>query len=170
MARSQETFNKKEKEKKRLKKRQEKLAKKEERKANSDGGGLENMMAYVDENGVIVDTPPDPNAKKKTIKASSIEIGVPKRESVEMDVENRGKVTFFNTSKGYGFIKDLSSQESYFVHVNGLIDDVQENDTVTFELERGQKGLNAVRVKIYQDKPAAEKPVENKDDSASEEE
>lgn len=155
MARSQETFNKKEKEKKRLKKRKEKLEKKEERRANSDGGGLENMMAYVDENGVIVDTPPDPNVKKKVIKASSIEIGVPKREAVDTDIENRGKVTFFNTSKGYGFIKDMSTQESYFVHVNGLLEEVAENDIVTFELERGQKGLNAVRVKIYVEKVVA---------------
>jgi hypothetical protein len=55
--------------------------------------------------------------------------------------------------------------------VNGLIDDVQENDTVTFELERGQKGLNAVRVKIYKEKPAVEKPAEEgKDETASEEE
>ena len=66
MARSQETFNKKEKEKKRLKKRQEKQLKKEERKANSKGGGLENMLAYVDENGHITDTPPD-RTKKLTL-------------------------------------------------------------------------------------------------------
>ena len=89
MARSQETFSKKEKEKKRLKKRQDKLAKREERKANSEGGGLENMMAYVDENGMITDTPPDPNAKKKVIKASSIEIGVPKREAIDTDIEKQ---------------------------------------------------------------------------------
>ena len=112
MARTQETFSKKEKEKKRLKKRQEKLAKREERKANAGSGDLDSMMAYVDENGMIVDTPPDPNAKKKVIKASSIEIGVPKREAVDTDIENRGKVTFFNTSKGYGFIKDMATQES----------------------------------------------------------
>ena len=84
MGKSQETYNKKEKEKKRLKKRQDKLAKKEERKANSDGGGLENMMAYVDENGMIVDTPPDP-AKKTKIKASNIELGVPKKEESDED-------------------------------------------------------------------------------------
>ena len=154
MARSQDTFNKKEKEKKRLKKRQEKLARKEERRANSEGGGLENMMAYVDENGVIVDTPPDPSVKKKEIKASSIEIGVPKREAINTVDENRGKVSFFNTSKGYGFIKDLSSQESYFVHVNGLLEDINEGDTVTFELEKGQKGLNAVNVKKYSESKA----------------
>ena len=63
MARSQETFNKKEKEKKRLKKKQEKQLRKEERKANNNkGAGLESMLAYVDENGQITDTPPDKRA------------------------------------------------------------------------------------------------------------
>ncbi|MFK8039196.1 MAG: cold-shock protein [Crocinitomicaceae bacterium] len=168
MARSQETFNKKEKEKKRLKKRQDKLLKKEERKANSEGGGLDNMMAYVDENGVIVDTPPDPTVKRKEIKASSIEIGVPKREVIDTDVENRGKVSFFNTSKGYGFIKDMATQDSYFVHVNGLLEEVVEGDIVTFELERGQKGMNAVRVKKYKEPVAPVASAEDND--ASEEE
>jgi len=146
MGKSQETYNKKEKEKKRLKKRQDKLAKREERKANSDGGGLENMMAYVDENGMIVDTPPDP-AKKTKIKASNIELGVPKKEESDEPTEKQGKVAFYNDSKGYGFINDLNSQEKYFFHVNGLIDEVTENDKVTFEVERGLKGMNAVRVK-----------------------
>src|SRR5690606_2231679 len=103
MAKSQETYSKKEKEKKRLKKRQDKLAKKEERKASSEGGGLENMMAYVDENGNITDTPPDPALKKKIIKASSIEIGVPKRVEEDLTTERQGKISFFNDSKGYGF-------------------------------------------------------------------
>ncbi len=65
MARSQETFNKKEKEKKRLKKKQEKQLRKEERKANNNkGAGLESMLAYVDENGQITDTPPEKTNKK----------------------------------------------------------------------------------------------------------
>lgn len=147
MAKSQETFNKKEKEKKRLKKRQDKLLKKDERKANSDGGGLENMMAYLDEFGNIVDTPPDPTIKKKKIIAGNIELGVPKREDAGEAEANEGKVTFYNESKGYGFIKDGRNSENYFFHVNGLIDEVKENDNVTYELERGQKGMNAVKVK-----------------------
>ena len=122
------------------------MAKKEERKSNSDGGGLENMMAYVDENGMIVDTPPDP-AQKTKIKASNIELGVPKKEESDEPTEKQGKVAFYNDSKGYGFINDLNSQEKYFFHVNGLIDEVTENDKVTFEVERGLKGMNAVRVK-----------------------
>lgn len=147
MGRSQETFGKKEKEKKRLKKREEKAKKREERKENSSGGGLENMLAYVDENGNITDTPPDPDIKKKKIKAEDIVLGIPKKgEYEEEDPIHEGKVTFFNDSKGYGFIRDLKDQESYFVHVNGLKDEVVEGDKVKFELEKGQKGLMAVRV------------------------
>jgi cold shock CspA family protein len=147
MGKSQETFGKKEKEKKRLKKRQDKQKKKEERKANSEGGGLDNMMAYVDEDGNITDTPPDPTKKKKVIKASSIEIGVPKREAEDIPTDFEGKVAYFDDSKGYGFITDNISQEKYFVHVSGLLDEVKENDKVSFKLERGMKGMNAVQVK-----------------------
>ena len=59
-----------------------------------------------------------------------------------------GKVKFFNESKGFGFIKDESSGKEYFVHVSGLVDEVKENDEVTFELKEGKKGLNAVNVKL----------------------
>jgi cold shock CspA family protein len=146
MAKSQDTFNKKEKEKKRLKKRQEKNLKREDRKSNSTGGELENMLAYVDENGNLTDTPPDPSKKRK-VNASSIEISVPRREEEEIDPVHTGRIEFFNDSKGYGFIKEHETQEKYFVHVNGLLQDVKEGDVVTFELERGLKGLNAIRVK-----------------------
>ncbi|AKD04437.1 cold shock domain-containing protein [Pontibacter korlensis] len=60
---------------------------------------------------------------------------------------NRGKVKFFNGEKGFGFIKDESSEQEYFVHVTGLVDEIKENDEVTFELKEGRKGLNAVNVK-----------------------
>ncbi len=59
-----------------------------------------------------------------------------------------GTVKFFNESKGYGFIKDAESDKEYFVHVSGLIDKVNEDDEVTFELQEGKKGLNAVNVKL----------------------
>jgi len=148
MAKSQETYNKKEKEKKRLKKRQDKLKKQEERKANAEAGkgGLDDMIAYVDENGNITDTPPD-LTKKKKVNAKSIEIGVPKREKEEVEAVRHGRVEFFNDSKGFGFIKERDTNEKYFVHVNGLLEDIRENDVVSFELERGMKGMNAVRVK-----------------------
>ena len=146
MAKSQDTFNKKEKEKKRLKKRQEKNLKREDRKSNSSGGELENMLAYVDENGNLTDTPPDPSKKRKVI-ASTIEISVPRREEEEVIAVRTGRVEFFNDSKGFGFIKESDTQEKYFVHVNGLLETIKENDMVTFELERGLKGLNAIGVK-----------------------
>ena len=147
MAKSQETFNKKEKEKLRRKKKEEKERKKEERKANSTGGDLENMLVYVDEEGNFTSTPPDPTKRTK-IKAEDIELGIPKKDESQAADENRkGKITFFNESKGYGFIRDLQTQDSIFVHVNGLIDRVKEGDTVTFRTERGPKGLNAIGVK-----------------------
>jgi CspA family cold shock protein len=61
---------------------------------------------------------------------------------------NKGTVKFFNESKGFGFIKDSESSKEYFVHASGLIDRIKENDEVTFDLEEGRKGLNAVNVKL----------------------
>jgi cold shock protein len=61
---------------------------------------------------------------------------------------NKGTVKFFNESKGFGFIKDAESQEEYFVHVSGLKEEIRENDEVTFDLQEGRKGLNAVNVKL----------------------
>ncbi|MGQ8338315.1 cold-shock protein [Sunxiuqinia sp. A32] len=146
MAKSQQTFSKKEKEKKRLKKRQDKLQKQEERKANSKSSSLDDMIVYVDEYGNFTETPPDPTKKKK-INAESIEISIPKKEEVVFDPIRNGKVDFFDHSKGFGFIIDHQTNERYFVHVNGLTEEVQERDKVSFELEQGLRGLNAVRVK-----------------------
>lgn len=146
MAKSQNAFIKNEKEKRRAKKKQEKQLKKEERKANPQSSELEDMMVFVDENGNLTDTMPDPTKKKKEIDATSIDIGVPKRDDNQSS-ELTGRVEFFNDSKGYGFIKETNTKEKYFVHINGLIDKIQEGDKVSFELERGLKGLNAVRVK-----------------------
>ena len=60
---------------------------------------------------------------------------------------NNGTVKFFNESKGFGFIVDDESKTEYFVHVTGLIDEINEGDVVEFELQEGRKGLNAVNVK-----------------------
>jgi cold shock CspA family protein len=150
MGRSQETFSKKEKEKKKLKKRQDKEQKKEDRKADSNKGkGIEEMLAYVDDEGNITSTPPDPLKKKKEVKQEDIQIGVSRQAELDpADLIRKGTVTFFNTSKGYGFIKDHESQESIFVHQNGLESPIKENDKVTFEVEKGLKGLNAINVKV----------------------
>lgn len=60
----------------------------------------------------------------------------------------KGTVKFFNDSKGFGFIVDAETNEEYFVHVSGLIDEIREDDSVEFELKDGKKGLNAVNVKV----------------------
>lgn len=146
MAKSQQTFNKKEKEKKRLKKQKDKQAKKEERKANAKSSDLDDMIAYVDEFGNITETPPDPTKKEK-IKAENIEISIPKKEEVEEDPIKKGRVDFFDHTKGFGFIIEQETNQKYFVHVNGLTEEIKEGNLVSFELEQGLKGMNCVRVK-----------------------
>lgn len=147
MARSTETFSKKEKEKARLKKAKEKKEKAEDRKANGGKGkSLEDMMAYIDEYGNITSTPPDPSKKIK-INSEDIRVSVARQEDLPHDTVRNGTVTFFNEAKGYGFIKDLQTQESIFVHINALTEPLKENNLVTFETEQGPKGLSAIKVK-----------------------
>jgi cold shock CspA family protein len=149
MAKSQQTFNKKEREKKRLQNRQDKEQKKADRKADGGKGkSLEDMMAYVDDNGNISSTPPDPG-KKRTVQQDSIQISISKQAPMDPALAIRtGTVTFFNESKGYGFIRDHQTQESLFVHVTGLAQPVKEKDKVTFEVGSGPKGPSAVNVKL----------------------
>ena len=151
MGRSQQTYSKTEREKKRLKKREEKQKRKEARKANATGGNFEDMIAYVDHNGNLTDTPPDPSMKVD-VDIEDIQISIPKtteedKIAAEEAKIRKGKVSFFDSSKGFGFIIDTENNEKYFCHVSGLIDTIVENDKVSFELEKGAKGLNAVRVK-----------------------
>ncbi len=61
---------------------------------------------------------------------------------------NKGTVKFFNETKGFGFIKDADSNKEYFVHSSGIKDSISENDEVTFDLQEGKKGLNAVNVNL----------------------
>jgi cold shock CspA family protein len=148
MARGGETFGKREKEKKRAKDKQEKAEKMEERKVNAKKGkGLDEMMAYLDENGNLSSTPPDPK-KMKTFNAEDMQIGVPKHVPGEEDNPIRtGIVTMFKDDKGFGFIRDMQSGESVFVHASQLLEPVKENNKVSFEVEQGPKGLNAFNVK-----------------------
>ncbi|MCB0510763.1 MAG: CspA family cold shock protein [Chitinophagales bacterium] len=60
---------------------------------------------------------------------------------------NKGTVKFFNETKGFGFVKDEENGQEYFVHVSGLVDSIDKDDEVTFDLQEGRKGLNAVNVK-----------------------
>ena len=144
-----ETWNKKEKEKKKQQKKKDKAERKLERKENNkDNNNFEDMLAYLDENGNLSSKPPDPK-KKMVINAEDIEIGVPKQKPVNPeDLIRQGIVTFFNEAKGYGFIKDLATQESVFVHINSLSEPIKENNKVSFEVEMGPKGANAVNVKL----------------------
>jgi len=150
MAKSQQSFNKKEKEKKRLKKQQEKRERREQRKLEKAERGkiaFEDMLAYVDENGNLSDTPPDPT-KKKEIKAEDILLGARAIDNSDEEGERRGKINFFNEEKGYGFITDSKSHDSIFVHINQIEEPVKQGFKVTFEIEMGPKGPNAVNVKI----------------------
>ena len=61
---------------------------------------------------------------------------------------NKGLVKFYNETKGFGFIKEDGTDKEFFVHVSGLINKIKDNDEVTFELEEGKKGINAVNVKL----------------------
>lgn len=148
MAKSQQTYSKIEKEKARIKKREEKQKKKDARKAENKNSTKGIQFAYVDAYGNLTDSPPNP-ADKIKVDADTIEIGIPKKEDSEemVDPVHNGKVSFFDASKGFGFIIDNESQEKYFCHVSGLLDDISENDKVSFELERGKKGMMAVNVK-----------------------
>jgi cold shock CspA family protein len=147
MAKSQATYSKKENEKKRLTKQKDKQEKKEERQSNAKKGlALEEMFAYVDENGNISSTPPDPK-KKKVFNIEDVQIGITRQEDIiDENPVKKGTVTFFNDSKGYGFIKNTETQDSIFVHANGCVTQIKEGDKVTFEVEMGQKGPTAVKV------------------------
>jgi cold shock CspA family protein len=146
MGRSQDSFGKKEREKKKQKKREEKQKLKEERKANGGGGSLDDMIAYVDAYGNIVDTPPDPDSVEE-VALEDINLGAAVIE--EEDPIKKGRVTFFNEDKGFGFIQELDSRNDYFVHI-GEVDggQLKENNLVQFEVEPGPKGPVAVRVKL----------------------
>lgn len=142
------SVGKRENEKKRIAKREEKLKKKEAKTKSS----LDDMIAYVDENGVISSTPPAENLRKEEINVEEIIIATPKKED-EGPVILRGRVEFFNESRGFGFIKNLSGVDKYFFHVNNVVGNISENNIVTFDLERGVKGMNAVNICLEINKP-----------------
>lgn len=146
MGRSQDSFNKREREKKRLKKKKEKREKKEQRKL--EGKKTQEFM-YLDADGNLVDTPPDPTLKRAEVSLEDIEISIPKQEKSDRPKFLReGTVKFFNTEKGFGFIVDRDSGESVFVHADSLQDPIRDNDKVTFEIGKGPKGPVANNVKL----------------------
>ncbi|MDH6358585.1 cold shock domain-containing protein [Parabacteroides sp. PF5-9] len=141
------SFGKRENEKKKQEKKQEKLKRKEDRKANAlKGAPMEEMFAYVDENGQLTSTPPE-FKPKKVIDPESIIISTPKKEESDEPTVLHGRVERFVEEKGYGFIKDLASGVNYFFHISAAPNDIEEGKKVFFELERGQRDMNAVRVR-----------------------
>jgi cold shock CspA family protein len=147
MAKSQTTFSKKEKEKKRLQKRREKDEKKAQRKLdNNKGKSLEDMMAYVDEFGNILDTPPDPEEREE-INAEDISVSGYQVQHAEVSNTRKGKLTYYNDEKGYGFITDRKSQDRVFMHINNCVDEIKLNDDVEYEIERSPKGESAINVR-----------------------
>ena len=148
MGRSQESFQKKNVRIKKEKKRQDKEKKRLARKENKKGGGLDDMIAYVDETGRITSSPPDP-AEKKKIKAEDIDISIPKKDpNQESDRIRQGVLSSFNDSKGFGFIKDSETGEDTFVHFSEFTDAIEIGSKVSFEIAKGQKGFHAVNVKL----------------------
>jgi len=147
MAKSQTTFSKKEKEKKRLQKRREKEEKKAQRKLdNNKGKSLEDMMAYVDEFGNILDSPPDPEEREE-INIEDISVSGYQVQHAEVSNTRKGKLTYYNDEKGYGFITDRKSQDRVFMHINNCVEEIQLNDDVEYEIERSPKGESAINVR-----------------------
>ena len=129
------TSGKREREKIKQTKRLDKQRKREERQS-SGSRNFEEMLAYVDENGVLHTTPPEVGEREE-IDASQIEI-----------VPFEGRVEYFDAAKGYGFIRNSDNGEKYFFHITQAPAAIAEGNRVTFELERGTRGMNAVRVAI----------------------
>src|SRR5579871_228377 len=108
-----ETWNKKEREKKKQQIKKEKEERRQERKEKAkESKSFDSMLAYMDENGNLTDTPPDPRRKEK-VKLEDIQIGIPKLEDRAKETNvHKGTVTFFNETKGFGFIRDKATQQS----------------------------------------------------------
>lgn len=141
------SFNKRDNEKNKIAKRKAKQQKKDERKASGSNGNFEDMIAYVDENGRITDLPPDMQNKEE-INVEDIDISVPKKIDEPKETVFKGRIEYFNESKGYGFVKNLADTEKYFFHISNAPQNIAQGNIVFFELERGNKGMNAVNIRF----------------------
>jgi cold shock CspA family protein len=140
------SFNKREIEKNKSQKRKEKQLKREARKLEPSDS-FEDMIAYVDANGMITSERPEPS-KAEEIKLEDIEISIPPREEEEKTGDPTGRVEFFDESRGFGFIKEADSPRKFFFHKSNAEYGIAENDLVSYRLENGLKGVNAVDIKI----------------------
>ncbi len=150
MAKPKETFGKKEQTKKKLQKRQEKEERKLERKSNSQKGKeLQEMFAYVDEHGNLSSRPALPGSKPAA-RAEGADHW--QYNSKDGDTAIRvGVLEYFDTAKGYGFIRDTASKERIFVHSTALLSPVELADRVSFVVQRSPRGLTATDVKLVKD-------------------
>jgi cold shock CspA family protein len=140
-----DSFSKKENKNKKAKAKEEKAQKMKERKLNNNKGkGLEEMLAYVDENGNISSVPPS-GTPKNEIDSKDIQLGATPRPPESST--RTGVIAFFNSAKGYGFISDDQTRENVFVHTNDLQEPVKERDKVSFTREKNAKGYYATAVK-----------------------
>jgi len=147
MGKAQETFRKKEVQSRKDKKRKEKEKKKQARK-DAPKSDENSMIAYVDEFGRITSTPPDPSKKIK-VNPDTIEIKIARRSDEEPKTnERKGILTFFNDSKGFGYIKDSDSGESVFVHISEFTEEIGLNAKVSFTIGMGNRGPQARQVKL----------------------
>ena len=133
------TISKRDREKLKEQKRKEKQQRKEERQSNGPSS-FEDMIAYVDQFGVLHSVPQE--RLEEEVDASHIEVSVPKQEDVEV-APLMGRIEYFN-----GFVKDTDNGEKYFFHISSAPTTIAEGDRVTFEIERGMRGMNAVRISI----------------------
>ena len=140
-----EFFSKRDREKKKQQAKKEKEERKKERKEQArDGNSLSEMIAYLDEDGNLTTTPPDPS-KRKEFKIEEIQIGTPKLEDrIQEDKFDEGIVTYFNEEKGFG----LQTKQSIFVHHKQLSSPIQINNKVRFVIAKGLKGPEATEVSI----------------------
>ncbi|MFM7016273.1 MAG: cold shock domain-containing protein [Bacteroidota bacterium] len=145
MAKSGSTSNKKDREKRKQKERKEKLEKKAERK-NTKSKTFDEMIAYVDEFGRISSTP---ILNKTSVDVESIEISISRKTASEEDEINTGTIFSFDESRGFGFIKDAISKENIFVHSSALSSPVKVGNKVTFDIDKGDRGLFAKNVKLF---------------------
>lgn len=117
----------------------------EERKATTKDTSLESMLAYVDENGNLSATPPDPRVKRE-INLEDIQLGAADSHAPSEPIRHEGRIDTFFQDKGFGFIKDTHGK-SVFVHVSALDDTMDVGDRISFETEQTPKGVSAVNVR-----------------------
>ncbi|MDO6736508.1 cold-shock protein [Wenyingzhuangia sp. 2_MG-2023] len=141
-----DSFEKKEREKKRDKKRKDKAARKEQQKLSGEKTA---EFMYMGADGQLTTEKPE-SLIREEVSLDEIQISTPKKEDLEQeDPVKIGIVNNFNKDKGYGFIDQKETGESFFVHINNVEGTIKEGNKVSFETEKGPKGLVAVKVKLF---------------------